>query len=46
MLSQTGSEYIKLESTKEILWTGLIMLVLEAVFKRGTYLEEEEKLTI
>lgn len=46
MLSQAGSEYIKLESTKEILWTGLAMLVLEAVFKRGTYLEEEKKLTI
>ena len=46
MLSLVESEYISLESTKNLLWAGLIMLVLEAVFKRGTYLEEEEKLTI
>ena len=29
-----------------LLWAGLTMLALEAVFKRGAYLEEEEQLTI
>lgn len=48
VLSSVNFQHVKLAYFSDIviLWAGLIMLVLEALFKRGADLEEEEKLTI